>query len=192
MRHDIHIEGCSFRLRPIGDSDASFVVELRSNSELNRFLHTGALDVESQISWFQEYYERANDYYFVIERNADARPEGVISIYDILGGHGEWGRWILLPGSLAAVESAWLIYRGAFEYLDLDSLYCRTVAVNEKVVSFHDSCGITSRKLLPNHFELGGQLFDAIEHRVDRLAWIIIESRLEKLAKALARRTCHD
>jgi len=192
MRHDIRVEGHGYRLRPIADNDAALVVELRSNPELNRYLHAGAIDIPQQIAWFHGYYERPGDFYFVIERRTDGLPEGVISIYDAENGQAEWGRWILRPESLAAVESAWLIYRTCFERLELDRICCRTVAANEKVVSFHDSCGIEARRMLPRHFELQGHWFDAVEHRVDRTAWVTLAPRLEKLARALARRSRHD
>src|ERR1039457_4516855 len=47
------------------------------------------------------------------------------------------GRWILRRGSLAAAESALLVYTIAFEDLALDRVYCRTVSANRAVVSFH-------------------------------------------------------
>ena len=171
------MEGYAFRLRPITDADAGLVVELRSDPELNRYLHASSNRIEDQLAWLASYYAREGDYYFVIERRSNSMPEGVIALYDIDAAinSGEWGRWILKPGSLAAVESAYLIYRTAFELLGLGSVYCRTVADNGKVVSFHDSCGITDRRLLPQHFELGGRRYDAVEHRVDKTSWISIK-----------------
>ncbi|MBK9162182.1 MAG: GNAT family N-acetyltransferase [Nitrosomonadales bacterium] len=190
MRHDISIEGSIFRLRPIADADASLVVELRNNSELNRFLHASSDKVEDQLAWLAKYYQREGDYYFVIERCSDGAREGVIALYDIDPNKsaGEWGRWILKPGSLAAVESAFLIYRVAFDLLGLEGAYCRTVADNSKVVSFHDSCGISDRKLLPGHFELESGSHDAIEHRVDRSSWDGLRPRLENLVRLTAKR----
>ena len=193
MRHSLLIEGNAFRLRPIADHDAAFVVELRRNPELNRYLHAGSNQVEGQLAWLAHYYEREGAYYFVIERCNNGMSEGVIGLYDVDldKSSGEWGWWILRPGSLAAVESAYLIYRAAFELLGLNSVYCRTVLDNDKVVSFHDSCGITARKLLPQHFELGGHRHDAVEHRVDLASWTGIKPRLGKLAQLTARRVSH-
>jgi RimJ/RimL family protein N-acetyltransferase len=193
MRHDLTISGAAFRLRPIADADAALVIALRNDPELGRYLHRGSNKVEDQLAWFAEYYKRAGDYYFVLERKDNAAPEGVIAVYDVSadGRSAEWGRWILKPQSLAAVESAWLIYRVAFELLGLDEVYCRTVADNAKVVSFHDSCGIENRKILSAHFRIGEQTLDAVEHRVDRAAWQAIAPRLEKLATMMARRIGH-
>jgi RimJ/RimL family protein N-acetyltransferase len=190
MRHNLILAGPAFRLRPIGDADAHLHLELRCNPYLNRFLHATSSSVEDQLAWLADYYERPEDYYFVVERLETGAPEGVISVYDIDFeiGSGEWGRWILKPGSLAAVESAWLIYRYSFEQLKLAQVYCRTVADNQPVVSFHDSCGIPQRRLLPGHFDFGGNRVDAVEHLIDHWAWTQISPRLEKLAQLTARR----
>lgn len=184
------LAGLAFRLRPIADADAPLVLELRGNAMRNRHIHAISQIIEDQLAWFARYYERPGDYYFVVERLDTGIPEGVISIYDIdsKAACGEWGRWIVKPGSLAAAESAWLIYRCAFEQLGLGRVYCRTVADNQPVVSFHDSCGITDRRLLPSQFEICGRHVDAVEHQVTRQAWNIIGPRLKKLAELTARR----
>ena len=61
MRHNVILEGPSFRVRPIVDSDAPFVLKLRSDPELSRFLHATPLSIESQLGWFERYYERPGD-----------------------------------------------------------------------------------------------------------------------------------
>lgn len=190
MRHDIILSGPAFRIRPIGDADAEFVLSLRTNPGLNRFLHTTSSDVTQQVAWLADYYERPKDYYFVIERISSGKPEGVIAVYDIepISCSGEWGRWILYPNSLAAVESVMLIYRCAFDVLNLDAVYCRTVAANETVVSFHDSCEIPERKLLPAYYEINGEKLDAVQHSLQRNCWPDIDQRLLRFATLTARR----
>jgi RimJ/RimL family protein N-acetyltransferase len=190
MRHDLTLAGPAFRLRPIDYSDAPLVLELRSNPSLNHYLHSTSKRLEDQMAWLASYYKRPDDYYFVIERKESSTPEGVISLYDIdpKTACGEWGRWILKPGSLAAIESACLIYRCAFDKLGLDFVFCRTVADNHAVVSFHDSCGITARRSLPGHFKLDGTRVDAVEHQMTRQTWNEISPGLEKLALLTARR----
>ena len=194
MRHDLILEGHAFRLRPITDEDAVRIVDLRSNPTLNRYLHASAGLVEDQLAWLARYYDRPGDYYFAVEHTADHRFEGLVAIYDIdtCTKSGEWGRWILRQGSLAAVESAWLIYRVGFDLLGLEYVLCRTVAENVRVVSFHDSCGNTERRLLPKHFTLDGHIHDAIEHRLGRQAWAVIEPNLKKLARLVAGKSTHD
>jgi RimJ/RimL family protein N-acetyltransferase len=84
------------------------------------------------------------DYYFMVERLCDARSEGTIAIYDVRGtpSTAEWGRWVIRPSSLAAPESAYLIYKTAFEVLEIDTLYCCSNVENTKSVSFHERSGM--------------------------------------------------
>lgn len=190
MRHEISLDGPAFRIRPVCDSDAEFILRLRTNPILNRFLHSTSNIIDDQLGWLAAYYVRPDDYYFVIERRSSGRPEGVIAIYGIEKQEkcGEWGRWILLPHSLAAIESAMLIYRCAFEVLGLHFVYCRTVAANRSVVSFHDSCGICDRVLLPRYFDIGGERHDAIQHSIGLSQWPDMGMRLLKLATLTSRR----
>lgn len=188
MRHDIRLAGAAFGLRPVTTRDAEFIVTLRGDASLNAFINSTSPRVEDQLAWIERYEQRAGDYYFVIERLSDHAAEGLVGIYDIADGEGEWGRWILRSGSLAAVESAALIYRCAFELLGLEAVMCRTVAANVRVVSFHDSCGVAQRRVLPCHVELRGQRWDAVEHRLSREAWPAVDARLSRLAQLTARR----
>jgi RimJ/RimL family protein N-acetyltransferase len=190
MRHSLSLEGPAFRLRPITDADVPLILGLRGDPKLSRYLHATSLHLNDQLAWLARYYERSGDYYFVVERRESGAPEGLISVYDIdlPCNCGEWGRWILRHGSLAAVESAWLIYRCAFEQLGLERVFSRTVADNVMVVSFHDSCGITARRLLPGQFNFAGKPIDAVEHQVTRQTWGEIGSRLQALAQRIARR----
>lgn len=190
MRHNVLIDGHAFRLRPVSDDDAEFIVNLRRDAVLGRFLHQTSESIERQLVWLAEYYDRSDDWYFVIERRSDKAREGMISLYDldVRQGAAEWGRWILRRGSLSAVESALLIYRFAFSNLRLNEVFCRTIAANEAVVSFHDSCGITERNTLRNHLILNGCRQDVIEHRVGSGSWHSIEDRLESMARRIASR----
>lgn len=188
MRHELSLAGAAFGLRPVRDEDAGFIVGLRSDPELGRWLNPTSAEVGDQLAWLARYYERPGDYYFVIDRLATGAAEGLIGLYDVAAGEAEWGRWLLKPGSLAAVESAALIYRCAFEQLGLMAVCCRTLAANERVVSFHDSCGIVERRVLPGHVELRGERLDAVEHRLTREAWPAVDARLRQLAQLTARR----
>lgn len=188
MRHELRVDGSFVRLRPIGVADAPFVSALRGSAERARYLHRGDTSVEAQERWLRAYEERPGDYYFVIERVADATPEGLVGIYDVTDRDAEWGRWILREESLAAAESALLTYRCAFEQLALPELYCRTLARNAAVVSFHDSAGARRTGVLPGHFEIDGERVDAVEHRVGAAEWPVVRERLGRIAEALAMR----
>lgn len=185
MRHDLTASGAAIRLRPVSDRDASMIVTLRSDAERARFLHPSAGGVGAQLDWLAEYYERPGDYYFVVERLRDSEPEGLIGLYGIAGDEGEFGRWILRRGSLAAPASALLLYGVAFDNLELDRVFARTVADNASVVAFHDRCGArrTGRTV---SFDLASGHLSAVEHEVTRAAWPAVRATLEPFAQQAA------
>ncbi|MEM9379882.1 MAG: GNAT family N-acetyltransferase [Planctomycetota bacterium] len=192
MRHDIVVEGPTFRLRPVRVEDAAIMVEIRTGDPLrSRFMNPTSPDVSLQVAYLEAYLERETDAYFVVERRGSAEPEGLVAVYDIGEegpGRAEWGRWVLRPGSVAALESAWLTYRAAFEHLDLDLVYCRTVAANEQVVTFHDSCGLVRHGTLPGYVTIGDVVHDSVEHRLDRTGWPAVDRRLGALVERYAAR----
>ncbi|MDB4915507.1 MAG: hypothetical protein JWM95_3151 [Gemmatimonadetes bacterium] len=191
MRHEHVLRGYAFGLRPVALEDAAFIVDLRtSGAHRTQYLHAISPDVSLQEQWITRYLARENDYYWVIERLDTAVPEGLIGIYavDTAAGRGEWGRWILKQGSLAATESALLCYRIAFEVLGLREVYCVTAAENQQVVSFHESSGLIVTGTLPQHLPLGDRVLDAVQQSCDVSRWPHVRSILEPRAQAIARR----
>lgn len=183
MKHSIRIEGFSYKLRPVVIADAGFIVQVRTGyGERSRYIHAISQDIPSQESWIRTYYGREGDYYFVIENRLTGKSEGLIGIYnlDVKERIVEWGRWIVVPGSLCAIESVYLLYRVIFEILDLRGAYSRTLKENEPVVSFHDSLGALNQGVLVNAFEIDGTKRDAVKHFVDREAW---EGRIHEKAE---------
>jgi RimJ/RimL family protein N-acetyltransferase len=186
LEHDLSFRGHAHTLRPVALADAPFIVSLRGTA--GRFLNRGAASDAEQRAWIERYFTRADDYYFVVERNADGKPEGLVGIYDVDRDQraAEWGRFVLRPGSRAAVEAALLIYRCGFDCLDLDRVYCRTLAENAQVVAFHDSCGL-ARTVAPMLIQHNGEALAAIEHVLHRDEWPGVHARLERLAARLAK-----
>lgn len=184
MRHDLRMAGRAYRLRPVEESDADYIVQLRTNRP---FLNAGATTADEQRAWLARYFEREHDFYFVIETSRDGACEGLVALYDIdvSTRTGEWGRWVLREGSNASVESALLVYRCAFGRLRLDNVRCRTLRDNVKVVAFHDSCGL-HRASSPVTIKHDGQPRAGVEHRVSREEWPRVEAKLERLSARFA------
>ncbi len=169
MKHNIRISGFSYRLRPVTIEDAQFIVDTRLEDEKkSQYVHKILPDVNLQINWLNKYFERTGDYYFVVENIFTNEKEGLISIYDINGAVAEWGRWVFKRGSLGALESVNLIYKVAFEKLNLQEVYTRTVEDNTTVVNFHKSINAKFRTVLKNEFELEGKKYNAVEQYVDK------------------------
>ncbi len=187
MEHSIRIHGPHFALRPIGLEDAALIVELRADTERSRYMHAIDQDLATQVAFLQAYLARPNDYYFVVESRTECKPEGLISLYNIdpAEQRGEAGRWILRPNSLAAVESAWLIYRVAIEQLELREVFCLTLADNQRVVSFHDSCGLERRGVRPSDVQIQDVWHDRVEHALTRERWPAVNEKLQRLARCV-------
>lgn len=179
MRHDHTVEGAAFRLRPLAVADAPFVVRLRTDETLTRYLNPTSPDIADQIAWTERYFEREGDFNFIVERRSTGEAEGVIALYDVEPGvQGQWGRWVLAPGSLAAPESALSIYRFGIETLGLPRIYCRTEAANLPVIQFHDSCGLTTAPSAPGA--------TTVEQEVTPANWTAVAEQLAKGAERSA------
>jgi RimJ/RimL family protein N-acetyltransferase len=191
MRHDIRVDGFAFRLRPITLEDAGFILKLRSTPSLGRFLQDGATSLDAQRWWQEAYFEREGDYYFIVERLCDGRSAGTIAIYDVRGtpSTAEWGRWVIRPGSLAAPESAYLIYKTAFEVLQIDTLYCCTNVENTNSVSFQERSGMIYYGQHEVVLTLGGQTRTVlcVKYGCDRAQWPERGKTLSAISKRLAR-----
>ena len=190
MKHRYSLEGYSYKLRPVKKTDAAFIVEARlEDAARNQYIHPISEDVSLQEAWLERYFEREGDYYFIVENRFTGNPEGLIAIYEEANGSAEWGRWVIKKASLAASESVYLLYRIAFEQIGLKELYCRTVADNTAVVSFHNSIGEKTRTVHKGIFELNGNIYDAVEQYSEpEHFYSVIAPKLEKQAKMVAGR----
>jgi RimJ/RimL family protein N-acetyltransferase len=190
LQHDLKLTGYRFALRPVRMDDSLFIATLRNDRLRAGFLNRGAESAAAQQEWLQGYFERAGDYYFVIEQRVGHGMDGLLAIYNLNADRreAEWGRWVVRDGSFAAVESAWLLYRMAFETLRLESVYCRTIEANGQVVSFHDHCGLL-RSPAAVDLVVDGETRSGIEHRLTRRQYPETARRLQMLAARAARQS---
>jgi len=110
-------------LRSVVESDAQFILTLRSNPDLNQFIHDTDPSLEKQREWTRTQQQRAGDFYMIIEDHTK-RSLGTIGVYNINREKKtfEWGRWLIVPGAPfhVAAESALLAYSFAFNDLMLE------------------------------------------------------------------------
>lgn len=86
LPEDFHLHRYGLDVRLVTENDASFIVKLRTNPELSKFLHPISSDIRSQQEWIRSYKKRQSegkDYYFIFSR--DTIPMGLERIYDIDG-----------------------------------------------------------------------------------------------------------
>jgi RimJ/RimL family protein N-acetyltransferase len=193
MRHDIRLDCVRCRLRPVTLEDAPFIVALRTNPHLNRFIHESSEVVEDQVAWLEDYFGRLGDYCFIVEDVDSGESRGTIGLYNVVSdsSEAEWGRWIIQPLSMAALESAWLIYEVGFSLLRLERLYCRSIVQNTASVSFHDTFGALRTTLLEGYFSVRGERQTAVEYSLAASDWPMLRARhystISRLASATLR-----
>lgn len=140
------VEGKHLNLRLVEQSDAEFILNLRIDDSLGKFLSKTDIDLGKQKEWIKNYKNREkekNEYYFIIRRNDTGENIGVVRIYNFIENSFEWGSWIIKKEapSYSALESALLVYEYAFYDLKFDKSHFEVRKDNIKVSSFHEKFG---------------------------------------------------
>lgn len=142
------IQGYRLYLRLVTPTDAAYVHGLRIDPRYNTHLSAVTGTVEDQRVWIERYKAReaaGHEYYYVIERRDNGVPCGVVRLYDIENDHFTWGSWILdhSKPAKAALESAFLSYKAAFEVLGLNRAIFDVRRENAHAIAFYLRFGAT-------------------------------------------------
>jgi RimJ/RimL family protein N-acetyltransferase len=134
------ILGKYLNLRIAREEDAAFILELRLDPILNKFISKTDPSVEKQIEWIKKVYNKDNDFTFIIE-DKKSNKCGTVAIYDIdySTGRAEWGRLIIKQHALfiLPIEATIQLLNFAFNTLHLKQLYGGANNLNKQVVDFH-------------------------------------------------------
>lgn len=125
--------------------DAEFILSLRNDPKYNLHLSSVGNDVEKQKSWLEAYKARekkALEYYFIIINKKNEKC-GTVRLYDFQGDSFCWGSWILNEKKtrFAALESAYIVYKFAFDELGFQKSHFDVRKENAKVIKFHKRMG---------------------------------------------------
>lgn len=123
LPNDFHGEKYGLTYRLVNESDAAFIIKLRTASQVGDFLHKTSSSIDDQIKWVKSYKEReekGTDYYFIFFK--DGEPIGLERIYDIVGTKFNVGSWVMKQDTpIEYVLAVPLITNEiAFEYLNLE------------------------------------------------------------------------
>ncbi len=182
MRHSLHAEGFGVRLRPVQITDAAFIVWLRHQDYVQGRVGDSAPDAAGQQKWLETYFQREDDYYFMVETPGGI-PLGTNGLYEISGKSAEWGRFIVRPEVQAALPSVMLIFDLAFEKLELCELLARCVSTNRTVHSLVKKCGFRQTETKFASQIIGGQPADMIHFVLKTGDWPGCRKRLLPLAE---------
>ncbi len=152
------VNGRRINLRLVQEKDAEFILSLRLNPALNRFIGFTSPSLEIQREWINHSIANLNDYMFIVE-DKNGIPNGTIAIYnvDFERGLAEWGRWIMKPNSSMyfSIESNILALYFAFEKLKLKKLIGGNNNKNYSSIKFHSMYAtITSIDNLHTWYEI--------------------------------------
>jgi RimJ/RimL family protein N-acetyltransferase len=186
MNHSLTISGYNTRLRPVRLADAEFILRLRTMPHVLGTVGDTVPEITEQRRWIESYFGRPNDYYFIIE-SLQGQPWGTVGLYNFKETGAEWGRWILIPGILAALPSAVIIHKLAFEVLGLTELRGEVVGDNTKVLSFHRRLGSEQVGIAPHSRMIQGRRADMVQFTMTRARWLSMYQKLHALAEAAGR-----
>lgn len=185
MDHKIMVSDFGVRLRPVKTADAGFIVALRNSPHVLGKMGNAAQTVEEQEDWIRNYYNKEDDYYFIVE-SISGVPLGTVGIYGIDWDNGstEYGRLALIKESFAALPSAVLCIDIAFDYLQMKKIEIFVFSDNKHVLSFDKRCGFKV-----THAEVGGKIFngkpvDVTYLELTKERWSQYRSKLVELARA--------
>lgn len=141
---DFHITKYGIDVRLVNEEDTNFILSLRADKWLTRFIHQTDNDEQKQREWLRKYKKRESEgteYYFIYSKGGV--PFGLNRIYDIQNGSCTSGSWLCVPGTQVADSiSTALINRDImFGILGLKEDNFDVRKGNKKVQKFHVMTG---------------------------------------------------
>jgi len=152
---DFKLEKYGLFVRLVNENDSQFILNLRTDPNLSKYINSTENDIEKQINWIREYKIReknGKDYYFIYSQNGEYI--GLNRIYNINGKVGTSGSWVCKPN--IPYELTWLtvviIREIFFEVLNLDIDIFDTRKENKKVIRMHHLLG--AHKIYENEIDV--------------------------------------
>lgn len=138
MKYNKKLEGIFTYLKSVEVEDAEFILKLRTDANISRFLNKTENDIKKQIKWIEEQQIRTNDYYFIIYDKTTDKKVGTYGIYNINNEQGEFGRFICIDSPVQSIETGLLIADFAFNALNLEKAIASVDISNKKTISFQN------------------------------------------------------
>jgi len=133
------------QLRTVIEDDADFILSLRLDNDLNKYLSNVENDLNKQVQWIKHYKIREQsrlEFYFIIQSNKNKKL-GAVRLYDFNKNSFCWGSWMIERNApnITAIESALTIYEFAFNILGFTQSHFDVRKGNNKVIEFHKRFG---------------------------------------------------
>lgn len=142
------LNGNKIILRLVEEEDSYFILKLRQNKELNKYISLTDITVEQQKEWIKRYKIREKnkeEYYFIVLDKKINQPCGTVRIYNIDKNNkiGTWGSFILnfnRPDG-ASKEVIDISLNFAFKELNLNRIKLSVRKENKKAIHIYEKNG---------------------------------------------------
>lgn len=178
MNRKITLRNGNCVLRNVELPDAAFIVKLRRLPHTKGKIGDTSSSLEAQENWLRGYFERDNDYYFIVE-DANGNRVGTHAVYDIEGNTGTIGRWVFEPGTNLAVHAHLMLLQYCFETLMLERLVFTVVDSNRKVIRFHHNFGAVETGMDEETIEIDGVERRQLKMEYRKCDWTATRKKLE-------------
>ena len=139
MKFPVTRYGLNFRL--VVEEDAEFILGLRTDKKLARFISFTDNSLQNQIDWIKRYKQREADgkEYYIIFENTEKVPLGTFRLYDIKDDSFIGGSWLVRPDAdeFAAIKSDLFMLNFGFEVLKMKTCFIDMRKDNKKLVRYH-------------------------------------------------------
>lgn len=143
----IEIKGKIVDLKSVTTNDAEFILELRQDSELNKFISSTSPSLENQRVWISNYLIRENEkkeIYFIV-KDKKYNSCGTVRLYEINSVKKEctWGSFMLNKArpNGASYETIKLSLGYAFDILNMKKVFLDVRKQNEKAIHIYEKVG---------------------------------------------------
>lgn len=141
---DFIFERYGLTVRLVNESDTEYILSLRTDKKLSKYIHKTDDSVAKQLDWFKKYKIRESenrDYYFLYLK--DGKPVAVNRVYNICEYFGTPGSWLCSPNNDIEVSMAthFILHDIIFEILQLDFTVFDVQKANKQVWKMHIKCG---------------------------------------------------
>lgn len=147
LQNNFEMDKYGIHVRLVNENDANFILKLRTDEKLSKFLHDTDPDLNKQINWIRQYKIRESDgleYYFIYYK--DNKPFAVNRLYNIHNKTFTGGSWICIPNYDAAeiVATTLIQMYIAFDILNFQVSDCfdGIHENNKKVLKFNKMIGL--------------------------------------------------
>lgn len=144
LNSDFHLDRYGIGTRLVVESDAEFILSLRTDTYHTRFIHPTDNNLEKQIEWIRRYKDRENEgreYYFIYTK--DGEPMGLSRAYNIFEYYCTSGSWLCKPKNdpKDSFATYLIMHDVMFQDLELDLAIFDVRKENKKVWRLHESFG---------------------------------------------------